>query len=200
MSDKLEMALVNAADREGVTVTDLATDLKALKRNRISRKKLTPAIIHRASELARQLMDATMARVHSINSQSAEIQGSDVMATATKEPKAKKATKETKVAKAEKPAKETKPVKEAKAKREPKLKVFGKYSATSVIRWMASKGWKFEDIVAVLEQVDAEKVKDVTVRIQMSAGKKFKETGESAHGAPAEITAKEAKELNALRK
>ena len=90
-------------------------------------------------------------------------------------------------------ANETQPV-ETTAKRQVcRAQVCG-YPATAVLRWMGLNGWKYVDARAALNASGAAGISDVTIRIQLLAGKK----GE--RGEPAAINKSQAKELEAAAK
>lgn len=73
--------------------------------------------------------------------------------------------------------------------------VFGKYSVTSVLRWMgAQRNWDPNDAALAVETLTLKKVSDITVRLQMAAGI----TG--ARGPAAPVTEQEAIELREATK
>jgi hypothetical protein len=117
------------------------------------------------------------------------------MTTATKAKKAKESepSPEVKETAAEPQAVETQPA-ETTAKRQVcRAQVCG-YPATAVLRWMGLNGWKYADARAALNASGAAGISDITIRIQLLAGKK----GE--RGEPAAINKSEAKELAAAAK
>lgn len=203
----LPMILADAADYEGITVEDLATNPTLLKKHKINPKGLTGGLIYEAHEIHRKLMDGLLARIDAGNRRAEEqrrarfdstfsqpTEGERTMATKTNKTNGKgtKATETT-----------TAPVKEKKetAKKEQKPSrrkalVFDKYSATSVVRWMGSKKWTVEQARAVIDKV-TKGVKDSTLKLQLRDGTKGKD---AQYGTPAELTGAEEKKLNALRK
>jgi hypothetical protein len=71
--------------------------------------------------------------------------------------------------------------------------VFG-FSITAVLRWMGKEGWNFEDASVVCASVGAAKIADVTIRLQLKAGK------DGLRGPAAPITAAQAKQLRQMSK
>lgn len=72
-----------------------------------------------------------------------------------------------------------------------RAKVLG-YSATAVLRWMGANDWSFEDAGVVMATAGAARISDVTIRLQLKAGK----TGQRGPAAP--ITPAQAKKLKAM--
>jgi len=172
--------LADAADKEGLTAQDLATDSKLLKRHRISQRSLTGPLIHRAIEYHHERMDALQQRAAKLNGVQSEFEAEVVSASSTL---TSEKVEEKEMAATIKPAKR-------------KKLVFDKYSATAVIRWMGSKKWNVEEARIVIDQL-TKGIKDSTLKIQLRDGAKGKD---GTHGDPAPLTAKEAKECNAKRK
>lgn len=69
--------------------------------------------------------------------------------------------------------------------------LFG-YSITAVLRWMGQHGWNFEDAAVVCASCGAAKIADVTIRLQLAAGRK----GERGPAAP--LTPSQAAQLKKL--
>ncbi len=74
-----------------------------------------------------------------------------------------------------------------------RAQVFG-YSITAVLRWMGKEGWTFEDAAVVCATIGAAKIADVTIRLQLKAGK------DGLRGPAAPITASQAKQLRQMSK
>lgn len=66
--------------------------------------------------------------------------------------------------------------------------IFG-HPVTAVLRWMGREGWEFEDALTAVVTMGASTISDVTIRLQLAAGRK----GE--RGEPADITSAQAKIL-----
>ena len=193
----IEERLADAADVEGITVEDLATDAKLLRRYRIDQKRLTGALIHRARDLNTQRMQELLARVNAMNAannpQPTEVltttQGEEEMTTITKTNKTNKTRKNTET-KGEKTPVTKKVKKEAKAERS---LVFDKYAGTAVVRWMGAKGWDFDIAKRVCAKM-MPNIAEATIRIQLNAGKN------GLRGEPAGLNRDEQKTLNGLKK
>lgn len=198
----IEERLADAADYEGLTVEDLATDAKLLKKHRIAQTKLTGAIIHHAHELNRQRMQALldMASTRNDEIQKAENERFAITNTESEGERTMK-TKTTKTTKTSEPVE----IQKAKASTRKGEKipakpaaparslVFDKYAPTSVIRWMGTKKWDIADALRACKALMPD-IAEATVRIQLNAGKK----GE--RGEPAKLTRDEQKHVNALKK
>ena len=174
--------LADAADKEGLTAQDLATNSKLLKRHRISQRSLTGPLIHRAIEYHQEQMESLRARANALNERGRPSFESEGEVVSPSQPSFQNKV-ETKMAATLKPAKR-------------KKLVFDKYSATSIIRWMGSKNWSVEEARAVIDQL-TKGIKDSTLKIQLRDGAKGED---GTHGAPAELTAAERKQVNAKRK
>ena len=71
-----------------------------------------------------------------------------------------------------------------------RAKIFG-HSVTAVLRWMGKNDWSFDDAALAVEELGGKMIADVTVKIQLKAGK----VGQ--RGAPANITPSQARQLRA---
>jgi len=80
--------------------------------------------------------------------------------------------------------------KPVRAKGNVKPKIFG-FSVTAVLRWMGANGWDFDDAAIAVETITVTKLSDVTIRLQLKAGRDGK------RGAPADISPSQAKQLRA---
>jgi hypothetical protein len=69
--------------------------------------------------------------------------------------------------------------------------VFG-YSITAVIRWCGKNGWNFEDTAVMCATNNAAGIADVTIRLQLKAGK------DGLRGPAAPITPAQAKQLRKM--
>lgn len=73
-----------------------------------------------------------------------------------------------------------------------RCKIFNKYSATAVLRWMGANGWNKEDAAVALATVGAAAVKESSIEAGLYDGTKG-----DKYGKPAPLTAYEAKKLRA---
>lgn len=71
-----------------------------------------------------------------------------------------------------------------------KAKIFG-FPLTAVVRWMGKEGYSYPQVVSVLQHFDCEVV-IVTVKIQMSAGKK------GQRGPPADLSLSQERQLHEI--
>lgn len=85
------------------------------------------------------------------------------------------------------------PAKPKGERKQVRAQLFG-YSITSVLRWMGKNGWNFEDAAVVCASIGAAKIADVTIRLQLKAGK------DGLRGPAAPITPAQAKQLRELSK
>lgn len=74
-----------------------------------------------------------------------------------------------------------------------RAKVLG-YSATAILRWMGAHDWTFEDAGVVMATAGAARISDVTIRLQLKAGK----TGQRGPAAP--VTPAQAARLKQMTK
>lgn len=72
-----------------------------------------------------------------------------------------------------------------------RAKIFG-YSATAVLRWMGANDWTFEDAGLVMAGFGAGRISDVTIRLQLKAGK------DGMRGPAAPVTASQVKKLKQM--
>lgn len=74
-----------------------------------------------------------------------------------------------------------------------RMQIMG-HSATAVLRWMGKQGWGFEDAYLALSWEAPCPLADVTIRLQLKAGR------DGERGPPAPITASQARTLKSWAK
>ena len=171
----IEIRLADAADYEGLTATDFATNPKLCKKHRIAHRLLTGAIIHKAAEHHCDRMSEMQATTKPKTDPLTDNKEELIVNT-------KKATK--KAPQPEQP--------EVLVRETVRELIFSQYAPTAVLRYMGSEGWDIADAIRVIGQLAT--VAEATAKIQVRAGAK----GE--RGEPAPLSEKEQAVLNKMRK
>lgn len=161
--------LAHAADQEGLWAKDAARFEDVLVEYNIDPSNITDAIIREAHGL---MMDGLARLQRMIRKMNLEREGiKDVIIDVD--------NAEAKIDGRKKPQRKS---------GQKRVKLFG-FSVTAVLRWMGANDWTFDDAAIAVETLTMTKVSDVTIRLQLKAGR------EGKRGAPANISKSQAKQL-----
>jgi hypothetical protein len=175
---RIEQRLADAADREGMTVEDIARRSDLCETYGVDQSQLTGALVHRAHELLRAQITETMQRLAALYHQ-----------RGTPDPDTESDELESRLARLDK--KKPKKKRPATSGAKARTKVFG-HPVTAVLRWMGKRNWSVEEAQKALKHFGAEAASS-TCKIQLKAGK----TG--SRGEPAKLTRNQSKKLKELR-
>lgn len=175
VNNEIAAQIAAIADEQGVTVRFVA---EQLKRNGMD--GVTDELVAESSRILRDEVDSVLRRARHLNEGRGHVQ---VVEAGAKVQMVEAGAKVQVVV----------PKKERVMGKVIRGNILG-YSATSVLRWMGANGWSFEDAAVVCAATGCARISDVTIRLQLKAGK------DGTRGPAAPVTAAQAKKLVEMSK
>lgn len=179
----IAIRVVRAADKMGLRPADVLVAPTKLAAHGIDPATVTADVIAAATIIDRHESRELLGRAAELNSKLEARRNPKPVATNSDVPAART------VVTAKQPS-EAKAARETNAEPKTRIKIMG-FAVTAVLRWMGAKSWSFEDAATAITTLGATDISDVTIRLQLKAGKDGK------RGSAAEITSAQAKKLKA---
>lgn len=174
--------LSKLADAHGMSVRGVCKFPDLLEEVGLEENDVDPSDIIEAEAKDRMAWAKIQSRVDALNEKIKEREKKALERLGAPPPKAKSAPKEE-----PSPTPTKQKVKERTGK---KAKIFG-FPLTAVVRWMGKEGFNYSQVVTVVEHFEFEVV-EVTLKIQLSAGKK------GLRGPPADLTLSQERQLHKI--